>query len=130
MSVDPVSTSSVPLSSISQQSNSDVSSQREMSRVFEGAIKTAVTYPFNESNPTSRQNSLLLHNGANTYLRDEGMAGTDGQVRNGKKSVDDASMKYVAETMRSLYVEATNFTVAWSIAKRTGRDVETLLKAQ
>jgi hypothetical protein len=130
MSVDPISSVSIPLKSISQPSNSDFQSRQEVSVVLEGALKKAITFPASDSNPASRQNSLLSNNSANSYVREQDVAGTNIQGRDGKQTVDDRAMDHVTESLRGLYVEATNFAVAWSIAKRTGRDVETLLKAQ
>jgi hypothetical protein len=42
----------------------------------------------------------------------------------------NATSDFFTDKMAGLYNEITIYQVAWNMAKRTGRDIETLLKAQ
>ncbi|NJM81726.1 MAG: hypothetical protein HC844_03845 [Tabrizicola sp.] len=130
MSIDPVSTGGVPLASVSRSSNAEMGAQQDLSRAFEGAIQKAVSFPVSESNPASRPNSLLVDSGANGYLREPVLGAPNGQANTAKDGAVDRQMEQVVDRFRGLYVEMTNFSVAWSVAKRSGKDVETLLRGQ
>ncbi|WP_299554588.1 hypothetical protein [uncultured Tateyamaria sp.] len=117
----------IKLADISQSSHDDFVRQKEISQAFDGAIQKAVTFPSNVTNPAERPNTFLVNNGQNSFVAQRGSSETHlGDAR----SSADVQIEQVMGRFRSLYVEMTNFSVAWSVAKRTGRDIETLLRAQ
>jgi hypothetical protein len=120
----------VPLSDVAQLTNSEVGAARDISRAFDSAITKALSFPSSHASQTGVPNGVLAGDSKNTFLRDQGLDGPNTQVRTEKEQVADHQMEQVMEKFRGLYVEMTNFSVAWSVAKRTGRDVETLLRAQ
>jgi len=115
----------VSLSDVTPISPADIAGQQLMSTALEGAIKKATTLPGHGSDPVSDPSSMVGTQDTNQFVREDAVqpdAGLDPEM---ERQIDQ-----VADKFTDLYVEVTNFSVAWSVAKRTGRDIETLLRAQ
>ncbi len=119
--------SCMPLADVTPQTNAELGASRDISHAFDSAMTKALSFP---SSPADKPNGLLAGDTNNSFLPEQGLGGPDTKANTEKDQLADRQMEQVMEKFRGLYVEMTNFTVAWSVAKRTGRDVETLLKAQ
>lgn len=103
----------------------ELAAQKDLSRALEVAVSKAVSFPTGAANPAERPNAMMPEARPNSYVRDQSTASD--------KSNDPEfgqTMDKVTDRFRDLYVEVTNFSVVWSVAKRSGRDIETLLKGQ
>ncbi|WP_299507337.1 hypothetical protein [uncultured Roseobacter sp.] len=121
---------SVKLADISQPSHDEYVKRREVSHALEGAILKAVSFPSHRENIIDRSNTLLSSKSENTFLDERVQSRKVSPLQGDTTNSLDPHMEQVIQNYRDLYVDMTNFSVAWSVAKRTGRDIETLLRAQ
>ncbi len=111
------------LADVTQMQPAELAAQQDLSRAVGSAIQKAVTLPGGETSSANRPNSMLERSTSNDFVREQPMeVNTDLEI--------SREMDQMTDKFRELYTDMTNFSVTWSIAKRTGRDVETLLKGQ
>lgn len=104
--------------------NAAYASQLNASQVLADSMTTALDSALHmpavgEIVETSEQH-VLNKSGENDFMGDE--------VGEERSPVDEIT--HVAEKVAGIYADMTAFHVAWGIAKKSGRDVETLLKGQ
>lgn len=84
------------------------------------ALDSALKTPAMPSAAEASIQQVLNKSGENDYIGDEA----------GETQSPIEELGVVASEAAGLYSEMTAFHVAWGIAKKSGRDVETLLKGQ
>lgn len=128
MTIDSVGLDGVGGVSLSQTlapDQTNLPARQEMSHIFEGAIHQAVAFPASASDPTRRPNQFLERPDQNVLLREQPSTSQTGDAGTSENKLNDVTDRFFG-----LYIEMTHFQVAWSVAKRSGRDIETLLRAQ
>lgn len=111
----------VQLSEVSAGQASDFDVRRSVSDAMDVAVRSAMRMPSADVDPKIPPNAVMADPGNNSMIRDR----TD-QMADGYETQMDA----ITDRFVTLYQDMTTFKVTWQIAKRTGRDIETLLKAQ
>lgn len=98
----------------------------KLSRTMDAAMDKALRVPAGPTDPALRANSFLADNQPSKMV--SGSADLDGKA--GERDAVDIAMDRITDRLRTVNMELTSFKVAWGLAKRAGRDIETLLKAQ
>jgi len=111
----------VQLSDVSAGQASDFDVRRSVSDAMDMAVKSAMRMPSADIDPKLPPNAVMSDPSTNSMVRDR-----SGQMADGYETQMDA----ITDRFVTLYQDMTIFKVTWQIAKRTGRDIETLLKAQ
>ena len=98
----------------------------KLTRTMEASLEKALRVPSGPTDPALGANSFLASNQPNKMVSGSAdLGGTSGE-RDGL----DIAMDRITDRLRTVNMELTSFKVAWGLAKRAGRDIETLLKAQ
>ena len=122
-SIDVSGVGALKLADITPVQPAELAMQQDLSRAFDSAIQKAISFPVNETGSAHRPNPMLEKSKSNDFVREQPM--TEDKDPEMTRQLDQ-----VTDRFRDVYVEMTNFSVAWNVAKRSGRDVETLLKGQ
>ncbi|MGD1881449.1 MAG: hypothetical protein ACFB11_03875 [Paracoccaceae bacterium] len=104
---------------VSSQTTSDLHRTNLLADMSETAFASVTAYPGKAEKDAQLKGEILREAGGNPYI-----SGTQAPDK------PEALSDHFITKMSSLYNEVTVYQVAWNMAKRTGRDIETLLKAQ
>jgi hypothetical protein len=107
------------LAEVTSQTVADQRHSDLLSEMSSHAIKNATDIPGGTATEDQLKDQILQESRGNPYV-----AGSE------KPDNPAATSDYFIDKMSGLYNEISVYQVAWNMAKRTGRDIETLLKAQ
>ena len=107
------------LDQVSAQTTADLHRSDLLSGVSQSAFESISKYPGQVEKETRLKNEIAGQTGDNPFL----------SGANVPQKPEALSDQFITK-MSGLYNEVTVYQVAWNMAKRTGRDIETLLRAQ
>ncbi len=107
------------LDDLTAQTAAEAGNANLLSQISDVALESVTKYPGHVEKEQALKAEILRETGDNAFLTEAA------QPKEPTALSDDFITK-----ISGLYNEVTVYQVAWNMAKRTGRDVETLLKAQ
>jgi hypothetical protein len=107
------------LADVTSQTVADQRHNDLLSEMSSHAFKNVTDVPGGAATQDQLKDQILQESRGNAYV-----AGSE------QPDQADAKSDFFIDKMAGLYNEITVYQVAWNMAKRTGRDIETLLKAQ